>query len=186
MSSPTKPCAQCGSTENGYYADKKTPDGLFSKCRKCVNARNREWKKAHPERAAAVQHRADIKRRRRRKRKPYQWSPEWAAKRADYYQRHKPEYQVRTVKWYARRKATDDGTVTFDAIQRLYTEQKGQCIYCAKSLKNGYHIDHIVALVVGGTHTIGNIQLLCRHCNLSKHKHLAPRGHQIPLIVEQR
>ncbi len=32
----------------------------------------------------------------------------------------------------------------------------------------GAHVDHIVPLALGGTHTWNNVQLLCRACNGAK------------------
>lgn len=59
----------------------------------------------------------------------------------------------------------------------LYAEQKGLCVYCRVNLSPNNredpsrpqsHIDHAIPVVRGGTNCLGNLQLLCAHCNLKK------------------
>lgn len=179
-----RPCVECGSTANGFYRDKKSPDGLFSKCRKCVNRRNHEWKLAHPERTKEIQKQADTRRPlgRKKARDGYYQRPEWKARKAAYYQAHKKEFQIRLARWYGRRRSTDDGSVTLESVSILYEQQKGKCAHCKKPLSGGFHIDHVLPLSKDGAHTISNIQLLCEFCNLSKNNHAAPKGRQAILF----
>lgn len=52
----------------------------------------------------------------------------------------------------------------------LFLTQNNKCVYCNLHLAiTGYHIDHIMPLVLGGSNWINNIQLLCPQCNLKKH-----------------
>ena len=52
---------------------------------------------------------------------------------------------------------------------RLYGEQGGNCNGCGTHFESQHlEIDHIIALSVGGTDHIGNLQLLCGHCNRIK------------------
>lgn len=44
---------------------------------------------------------------------------------------------------------------------------------CAACGGAGEHVDHIVPVSRGGHHAIGNLQMLCKACNLSKHKKLS-------------
>lgn len=46
--------------------------------------------------------------------------------------------------------------------------QKGLCVYCKCDIKIKYHVDHIIPLSKGGTHTPENIQILCPTCNVKK------------------
>ena len=51
----------------------------------------------------------------------------------------------------------------------LYGEQGGDCNGCGEHFQTQHlEIDHIIAKSVGGTDHIGNLQLLCSHCNRIK------------------
>lgn len=62
-----------------------------------------------------------------------------------------------------------EGSFTAMDVADIMKAQRGKCAYCRKSLKNGYHVDHIVALINGGANHRRNLQLLCPPCNMSKH-----------------
>lgn len=83
------------------------------------------------------------------------------------YRKNPARYAAYSRNRKARKKAAE-GTHTAAEISALYQRQSGKCANCATSLKRGYHADHIVPLVRGGSNWISNIQLLCPPCNLSK------------------
>lgn len=61
------------------------------------------------------------------------------------------------------------GGLSRGITKKLLTAQKGRCAVCRGELsKSGYHLDHVVPLVVGGLHADKNMQLLCPSCNHSK------------------
>lgn len=66
------------------------------------------------------------------------------------------------------RRLSVGGKLSSDISTRLFKLQRGKCACCGKSLVDGYHIDHIMPLALGGPNTDDNIQLLCATCNLSK------------------
>ena len=61
-----------------------------------------------------------------------------------------------------------DGRVDPDHVALLMGRQKGRCVYCGCNIRNRFHRDHIVPFALGGPSTLGNMQLLCPTCNLSK------------------
>jgi 5-methylcytosine-specific restriction endonuclease McrA len=61
-----------------------------------------------------------------------------------------------------------EGGFTLDEIKALLQHQRGKCIYCARSIRKDYHVDHRVALARGGSNWISNIQLTCGPCNRRK------------------
>lgn len=61
-----------------------------------------------------------------------------------------------------------EGRFTKADIERILKMQHGRCAECRKSIGNGYHVDHIMPLVLGGSNWPKNLQCLCPRCNLTK------------------
>lgn len=66
------------------------------------------------------------------------------------------------------RKKGAPGKHTRQQIAQMLIDQHFICAECPTSIRECYHVDHIVALAKGGSNDISNIQLLCPPCNLSK------------------
>lgn len=66
------------------------------------------------------------------------------------------------------RKRGAGGSFTAAQVREVYRKQRGLCASCGASLKDGFHRDHRVPLVAGGSNDITNIDLLCGPCNLRK------------------
>lgn len=43
-----------------------------------------------------------------------------------------------------------------------------RCEYCHRPLGASYHVDHKVAVVLGGTNEVSNLAIACRSCNIGK------------------
>lgn len=67
------------------------------------------------------------------------------------------------------RKIGAAGRYTPNDVAALMLRQSGRCQYCCVILGNDLHVDHIVALVNGGTNYPSNICLACPTCNRMKH-----------------
>lgn len=61
-----------------------------------------------------------------------------------------------------------DGSHTLAEITELLKKQRYRCAACRKSIRAGFHADHVMPLFLGGSNDIGNIQLLCKSCNSGK------------------
>jgi 5-methylcytosine-specific restriction endonuclease McrA len=61
-----------------------------------------------------------------------------------------------------------EGTHTAQDVKSIYDGQGGDCVYCGADLSEGYHVDHIMPLVLGGSNWPNNLQCLCPTCNLRK------------------
>ena len=69
---------------------------------------------------------------------------------------------------HKRRAIEKSGDVTAKQLLELQQNAKN-CYWCNTSLKNKVvHLDHYVALSRGGLHTITNLVVACRECNLKK------------------
>lgn len=76
------------------------------------------------------------------------------------------------------RMAAAEGSTSGADIAALFERQKARCADCKKSIRGGYHADHITPLARGGSNWPRNIQLLCPTCN-------ARKGAKHPIIWAQ-
>lgn len=160
-------------------------------CGKDYYRRNRE-----KEIKSAMEWRAqNLERAKETARNWYKKNQEWCRERAKRYNKNAvilsakyraadPEkYRARTRAWrkkYPDRARVSDankkamrkraeGKFTRADVEKLMSLQKSKCIYCPRSLKKKFHIDHIHPLSKGGSNWPSNLQLLCEPCNLHKH-----------------
>lgn len=137
------------------------------------------WKTRNPEKAkqkylrdlTAV--RANPERRCAHAAKYYASHKEKEAARHRLYAKKHPEKVRANCRNRQARKRMAEGSHTADQIIGLFKKQRGRCGYflvCGRLLKSGYDVDHIKAIVNGGSNRVGNLQLLCPSCNRSKGK----------------
>ena len=86
---------------------------------------------------------------------------EWAARNPELVRINRHERRARQHRAAGSHSVAD--------IKWLYASQNGLCVVCRRKLGKGYHVDHIVPLVGGGTNDRRNLQILCEPCNRSKH-----------------
>lgn len=58
------------------------------------------------------------------------------------------------------------GRITFEEWRNVVDAAQGKCQVCGET--ENLHVDHIVPVARGGKTEPGNLQLLCRFCNISK------------------
>ena len=67
---------------------------------------------------------------------------------------------------------TSNNSITIDMLEALKIKQNNLCAYCNTTLlyhiPKAVHLDHIIPLSKGGTHTIDNVVWACSQCNLTK------------------
>lgn len=66
----------------------------------------------------------------------------------------------------ARKRNADVRAVSERDLRRLLDRQRGRCFYCDQPEPTT--LDHLIPLVRGGRHSIGNLVWACRTCNTSK------------------
>lgn len=93
-----------------------------------------------------------------------------AATYAEWAKANRPKLRVHERNRRERHRGAE-GKHTLADIQRIQKAQKNRCANptCRVSLRDGFHIDHIQPIALGGTNWPRNIQLLCQPCNQSKH-----------------
>ncbi len=139
--------------KNGHVALRRTRDRC---CMKCTGIYAKRYKLLHPE---------TVRNWEKKNRHRY---AEAVRKRVRLWAKANPRKSAIGKKNCAIKRRGADGRYSLSDIDRIFDQQKGRCAYCAKSLRNGYHIDHIKPLAKGGTNYPRNIQLCCGQCNLCK------------------
>jgi len=74
-------------------------------------------------------------------------------------------------KYRALKSASSDGSVTTEALLDLASKQNYKCAYCGCDIdikEPTSHLDHVLPLSKGGTHSITNVVWACAPCNLQK------------------
>lgn len=168
----------------GHLADRFTST---SSCVVCQKNATKAWMDANPEKVRAAYERWLIAN-----------GEKYRAHKSDYYQANRTKRLVASRAWYAankesravtikawrvanpmslratknnyRAKQAVGGKHTADDILFLMNTQSTRCAnsWCRKSLKKGYHVDHVMPISRGGSNERRNLALLCAHCNLSK------------------
>lgn len=80
----------------------------------------------------------------------------------------KKRMSVRLRSHRARHQGCPTSPITRSFIEFLYLWQGGRCAGCFVDLNGKYHVDHMVPLVSGGSHSPDNVQILCQKCNHKK------------------
>lgn len=107
---------------------------------------------------------------------------DYCAKRKEWTERNRERHYATNLAWQRRnpeqhrasqskRRAVArnaNGYWTKADIARLMEAQDGCCAGCRASLEDGYHVDHVMPIVLGGSNWPDNLQLLCPPCNRKK------------------
>lgn len=168
-----KKCTKCNEEKSitEFHKHIRHNDGYRTYCKKCVSlydknaseerkaaklAYAKAWNAENKERYAA-NNKAWIEANKERK---YATRNAWS--------KANPEKIATNERNRRSRKRNAPGKHTAIDIIDLLKLQKSKCAVCTISIKKGYHVDHVVALVNGGSNDKYNLQLLCAKCNLSK------------------
>lgn len=140
----------------------------------------RQWRIAHRERQAELtrnwleEHREewlDYMRERHAKLHPFRhWRKFWREVGREI---RRPERKARFMLRQRMRRAryrTKERRRPIEAhLYRVIDHQRGRCAWCREKFPNGrFEIDHILPICLGGKNVVGNLQLLCRSCNMRK------------------
>ncbi len=91
-----------------------------------------------------------------------------SGKAAAWLRRYRQTNPDKVKEFSQRRKGRKLGKLPRGTVPKIRSLQRDKCAICFSALKGHGHIDHIMPLARGGTHTPDNLQILCATCNLTK------------------
>ena len=140
----SKVCSKCNvekPVSEFYY--RRERDSVYSRCKECSIDDVKKWRKENPDRVKENKER-------------YLSNPE-----------SKERELERSRVWRARKRDTEIGSVP--SLLELVDRQGGKCANCkVKGKRVVWHLDHVIPLAKGGTHTADNVEALCSFCNVRK------------------
>jgi hypothetical protein len=184
-----KTCSKCGEEKphSEFHLNSTGRDGLKSTCKLCSNAQSAAWRKRNPDRVASNSLAHRVANREKARANSAAWriaNPDKAKESVAEWRKRNPEKAKASAAAYAKknpeakkihhqnrraRKKQSNGRLSKGLAEKLFQLQKGRCVCCGKPLGDDYHMDHITPLLLGGTNTDDNIQLLRAICNMQKH-----------------
>lgn len=166
-----KSCCRCKSilSLTSFNKDKQNKDGLQRRCRLC----NREVNQLDYQKHQQSRLQKDAKYRAENPEKTKKAIKKWATNNKEklaqssreWFKKH-PEYSAH-LRHNRRAMKLQNGVYKITSIEykKLYAKE---CIYCGA--KGKIHLDHVIPISRGGTHSIGNLVPACASCNTSKGK----------------
>ena len=128
--------------------------------------RQLRYRARHPERVKASRKKHRAKSEFKARTAVYNASDKARTGRKRYYENNKDYFREAGRKNVARRRAKKaESTVYWISERDMRRLLANSCVACSSP---GQHIDHIVPISRGGQHSIGNLQMLCAWCNMSK------------------
>lgn len=183
--SNSKTCTKCGQVKSlqDFHKDKRRSDGLFPQCKTCVldrmklyaeqkaeeaRLRARNWYYKNQDRAAIQ---GKLRREKHKEKIAEQARLYRLANRERLLERQRIHYQKNKQMYFEsarKRRALEKHAflIRKKDLMRLLTKP---CAYCGAKSE---HIDHVIPLIRGGQHKIGNLIGACALCNLQKNKKL--------------
>ena len=161
-----KACAACGQTKQAqeFSKNKTLKSGLNSSCKECIKARSKiQYQKHLAQRLQDKSvyretHRADLREKAAEYRKQ-SWDVNklWRTS-------NREKIRLTAARRRARVRGNTIGLVTVRDVKSMLTKP---CTYCGNKSE---HIDHVIPLARGGSHSLGNLAPACQPCNLQKNK----------------
>jgi 5-methylcytosine-specific restriction endonuclease McrA len=169
-----KTCSMCNQEKEltNFSPRSKGKYGVAAKCKPCNAAASSQYRASNPERYRKLKREARLRnpqKMREENAARYRKNPEAEkARYKKYYETHKHEIVENGRRRRTRLLAAPTFKVTSREWNRLCSRYRNCCAYCGD--KTRLTMDHVVPLIRGGYHGIGNLLPACPRCNSSKNK----------------
>jgi len=195
-----KYCGKCKTlkTVSMFYKNKLSKDGFATKCIEChkkylqdnkekIKLKTKQYRLDHKDeiKYSEKKYKEANKEKVAEQKRNYELNNKDKIKEVrSKYRKTKIGRLIQKNKNHTRRAFTKKGDVTTSQLAELQQNAK-LCYWCKTSLKNiGTHIDHYIPISKGGKHTISNLVISCKSCNLKKGAKLPSEFVNLINIVE--
>jgi 5-methylcytosine-specific restriction endonuclease McrA len=198
---PKKQCTTCGEWKHRgeFYKDKNKSDGLYSRCKECHKKATIAWAKKNPNAVSKIRRSYWVRHleenRERDRKNVNRYRAENIEKVREYdrarYLKRDPEkrreisrkswaknYLANLEKYIIKSrnrralKRGNGGKITKAEWNAICEKYGNKCLYPGCD-RTDITMDHVIPLKLGGTHTVDNVQPLCKSHNYSKGKKIA-------------
>jgi 5-methylcytosine-specific restriction endonuclease McrA len=173
-----KKCTKCGEEKNEteFYKNRSKRGGLETCCKECADKINKQYYLAKRDDIREYKRKyreANIEYILEQGRKYREANREILSKKQREYSKTEKGRIVEKVsqqnRRYLKRYNTNPGDKLTAKQIKYLTEIYTHCVYCDTELTpDNTHIDHVHPLSKGGSHSIDNVVLACKDCNLRK------------------
>lgn len=159
-----KVCSACGLNKDDAEFSKNAAliSGLNSACKACIRVRSRVQYYKHKDKRLAEKAAYREKNRRRLREEAVEYRQKAWDVNKQWRIANREKIRLTAQRRRARKRARSIGQITMREINRMLTRP---CAYCGNKSE---HIDHVLPLSRGGTHSIGNLIQACQPCNSRK------------------
>lgn len=159
-----KECAACGlyKPSEQFSKNKTLSSGLNSSCKECIKKRSRHQYLKHKEKRLADKAKYREKNRERLRLEAVEYRQRAWDINKRWRTANREKIRLTSQRRRARIKASMIGKVTSRDIIRMLSKP---CVYCGSKSQ---HIDHVIPLSRGGSHSLGNLAPACPECNHRK------------------
>ncbi len=188
-----------------FHVSRRTKDGYNNLCKTCKSTSDKKYRDANKEslKVSSLKYRTDNKeaistkkretyrsatpkeveeRKHKKRERAKNYSEEIKQRKRDYDKQYfsseagKKVTALSAKKRRAQQLSSEDGTITYQSLDKLMLIQESKCKYCNTDLdlqpKGCVHLDHVIPLSKGGIHSINNVVWSCAMCNYKKNNKL--------------
>jgi 5-methylcytosine-specific restriction endonuclease McrA len=177
-----KQCSKCKETKSfdQFYRSKKDKSGVSSYCKECSIKISKEYNTNNRDKIRKYKKEYNTNNRDKINKRKKEYYNNNKDRDKDKRSKYMKEYQktergklvfklINQNRRYRKKYNTNPGDRLTTAQINYLTEIYKQCAYCNTELSSeNTHIDHIHPLSKDGSHSIDNVVLACKDCNLQK------------------